>query len=103
MDALTPAEIEQLADPVSAFMRFEEESNTLVIDQVALQLDDNLGDDDLGAELLIESLEQQYQDMVIASAEEDDELLALQSTKEWAASNRERLAGLFRYLRSLSA
>ena len=41
--------------------------------------------------------------MVLAAADHDDNMLALQSTKEWVTSNRDRVAGLIRYLRTLSS
>lgn len=103
MDALTPTEINQLNGRAADWMRFDDASDTLVIDDVEVRVDFNLGDDDLGVELLIESLEEQYEDMVLAAADHDDNMLALQSTKEWVTSNRDRVAGLIRYLRTLSS
>ena len=101
MDALTHAEIAELGDLGPAFMRFDEDSNTLLIEDIELHLDLSLGDD-LGVGLLVESLEEQYDDMVLAEKAHDEQLIALQSTKEWVNSNRGRLGGLFRYLKSLA-
>ena len=88
-------------DP-NPLMAYEEVSETLRLDEVELRLDFNLGDDDLEVSLLVESLEQQYQDMLAAANESDDTFLSLQSAKEWVSANRDRMAGLFRYLKSLS-
>ena len=81
---------------------YEELSHTLVLDDVELRLDFQLGDDDLEVSLLVESLEEQYRDMLAQSAQDSDTFLSLQSAKEWVSSNRSRMAGLFRYLKSLS-
>ncbi len=79
---------------------FEEVSDTLILDEVEIRLDVQLGDDDLGVSLLVESLEQQYQEMI--KQDQGDEFLSLQNAKEWVIGNKDRLSGLFRYLKSLS-
>ena len=80
---------------------FEQASDTLVLDQVPIRLDFQLGDDDLEVSLLIESLEQQYEDMILDS-DDQEMLINLQSAKEWVSSHRNRLSGLFRYLKTLT-
>ena len=51
--------------------------------------------------LLIESLEQEYRDMMV-EGETDDLMVSLQSAKEWLTEQPGRVAGLFNYLRSLT-
>ena len=80
---------------------FESLTDTLVVDDVAVSFDLQLGDDDLGVSLLLESLEQQYEDMV-SQEEAASGRLGIQSVKEWLEGNKEMIPGLFRYLRSLA-
>ena len=80
---------------------FEQQSDTLLLNDVPLRIDMQLGDEDLGVSLLIESLEQEYRDMILEGREEDD-MLSLQNAKEWVAEQPAKIAGLFQYLRNLS-
>lgn len=80
---------------------YREESDTLLVDNVEIRLDTALGDEELGVSLLIESLEQQYRDMIL-EGEPVDNLVSLQSAKEWLSEQPGKIAGLFHYLKSLS-
>ncbi len=101
MDSFTNMDFVESVEENHMLMSFEETSNTLVVDDVEVQLDFQLGDEDLGVSLLVESLEQQYADMIDEDPE-SDYFLSLQSTKEWINSHQDKVAGLFRYLKSLS-
>ena len=87
---------------VNPLVSFERHSDTLRLDNLELRLDQQLGDEELEVSLLIESLEQQYTDMIL-EGESDDVMLNLQSAKEWLSGQPERIAGLFQYLKNLSA
>ncbi len=106
MNAQAISEVENPEDAGFPLMRYEQDSDTLLIDDVAVRIDFQLGDDDLGVGLLVESLEEQYKEMVAAAADSEqprEQLLALQSTKEWVSRHGKKVAGLLRYLKSLTA
>ena len=86
---------------ISSYLSFDSETETLLVDDVEIQVDFLLGDDDLGVSLLLESLEQQYQDLVDDPWSDEDRVLNLQSTKEWVRYYRDQLADLLRYVKSL--
>ena len=58
-----PSAIDVMALEIGPLISFEEDSDTLIVDQVEIRLDQQLGDDDLGVSLLVESLEQEYQEL----------------------------------------
>ena len=82
------------------FIYYDENASTLSVDDVDIHYDFQLGDDDLEVSLLIESLEQQYDEMMAGTPEH---AMSLQSTKEWVSDQREKVPGLFRYLNKLIA
>ena len=95
-----PSAIDVMALEIGPLISFEEDSDTLIVDQVEIRLDQQLGDDDLGVSLLVESLEQEYQELVMEDQLNSESFLGLQSAKEWVSENRDKLAGLFRYLKT---
>lgn len=80
---------------------FEQQSDTLLLHDVPLRIDTQMGDEELGVSLLIESLEQEYRDMILEGCDEDD-MLSLQNAKEWVTEQPGKIIGLFHYLRNLS-
>ena len=100
MYAQLKAEVEIDNSQLGALLGFESETGTLLVDDVEVYVDLQLGDDELGVSLLVESLEQQYRDLINAYAA-PDRMLRLQSAKEWVQCHRSNMAGLFRYMNAL--
>lgn len=86
-----------------AVVVWEEISETLHLNNIELRLDFQLGDDDLQVSLLVESLEAAYQQTIGNNPVDADAFLGLQSAKEWVSTHRHQMAGLFRYLKSLTS
>ena len=102
MNALSQMEFIEPNRSLGAHVSFEDDAYTLSINDLELRFDFQLDDEELGTSLLIESLNQQYQEMILEMPEDGDEFVNLQSAREWVHCHQDKIAGLYRYLKSLS-
>lgn len=94
------SESTEILDEGQQYLGFSNTVDTLVVDDVEVRFDFQLGDEDLEVSLLVESLEQQYRDHLDATT---SQFLNVQSVKEWISHYRHDMAGLFRYLKQLTS
>ncbi len=76
------------------------DTDALVINDVAVKFDFDLGDDELEIELIIESLEDQYNAFKKNTLLDTDDHLPIQSIMEWMKHHSTNIPALFRYLRT---
>ena len=100
MNAIFPSDSTEIFEIEDLYVGFEEEADTLHMGDVEISFDFQLGDEDLEVSLLVESLEEQYREMVTADS---SDFIDVQSAKEWVQCYKHRMAGLCRYLKRLTA
>lgn len=100
MNRAANTEVGAIGSSEQALVSFDQVTETLNVDGFELRFDWALGDEELEASLLEESLETQYCNL-LRDDSADDERLQLQSTLEWVMDNGTGIAGVFKFLKTL--